>query len=189
MPDQDHRFSAHSPEFALLGFLYVQSNHGYNLHRLLENELGLVWHVSQSQTYAILKRLELQGAVSSTRLEQEKLPSRQILQITTPGRSRFEDWLRTPSGSSVRAIRVEFITRLYFAQKLFPKSLPALFSAQLAEIDSALDRLEKNLTAVPPEQPFNRLGLELRIRQLRSIRDWLTDCRQTFEIVGVKEIS
>ncbi len=182
MPDRDHRFSAHSPEYALLGFLFEQSNHGYDLHRLLVNELGYVWHVSQSQTYSILKRLEMQGDVSSTTQEQEKLPSRQVLQITPSGRRRFKAWLQTPSGSSVRAIRVEFITRLYFMQKFFPKRIPSILSAQFAEIDAALDRLEKNLLTIPLEQPFNRLGLDLRIRQLRSIRDWLTDCRQAFVI-------
>ena len=182
MPEQNHHLRAQSPEYALLGFLYGHSNHGYNLHQQLANELGHIWHVSQSQTYAILKRLETQGAVSSTTLEQGKLPPRQILQITATGRRRFEAWLQTPSGSSVRAIRLEFITRLYFAQKLFPDSLPAMLATQSAGIDAALTRLEKPLSAIPPEQAFNRLGLELRIRQLRSIRDWLIECRETFEI-------
>ena len=178
MIEENHLTRAHSPEYALLGFLYQQPNHGYNLHQQLVNELGHVWHVSQSQTYAILKRPEKQGAISSTILEQEKLPPRQLLQITTAGRRRFQDWLRTSSGSSVRTIRLEFITRLYFAQKLFPRRLRGMLTAQSAEIGVALTRLETTLAAVPPEQTFNRLGLELRIRQLRSIGDWLSECRQ-----------
>lgn len=47
-----------SPEFALLGFLWAGSMHGYDLHRRMNEQLGHVWHLSQSQAYAILKRLE-----------------------------------------------------------------------------------------------------------------------------------
>jgi DNA-binding PadR family transcriptional regulator len=169
-----------SPEFALLGFLYSQPNHGYDLHRLLVAELGQAWHVSQSQTYAILKRLESKGFISSTTVEQAKLPSLQYLRITRTGSDYFEAWLDTSTGSSVRAIRLEFITRLYFTQKLSPhKTLPML-DAQTAEIHKMLSRLEGGHATLPEEQTFNRLSLQLRIRQLKSILDWLDECRQTF---------
>ncbi len=182
MPEKLHHTGSRSPEYALLGFLYEQSNHGYNLHQQLITELGHVWHVSQSQTYAILKRLVNQGDISSSILEQEKLPARQMLEITARGRRRFKQWLQTPSGSSVRAIRLEFITRLYFAQKLFPKIIPKLFKDESADINSAITRLETNQKAIPPEQPFNRLSLDLRIRQLHSVRTWLIECRKAFEV-------
>ena len=182
MSEKSGHSGARSPEYALLGFLYDQPSHGYTLYQQLATELGYVWHVSQSQTYNILKRLEAQGCVSSTTQEQEKLPPRQILQITTAGRSRFEEWLHTPSGSSVHAIRLEFITRLYFAQKLFPAIVPAILKAQADEINTALTRLELSRPSLPPEQTFNRLSLELRIQQLRAVRDWVLKCRKTFEI-------
>jgi DNA-binding PadR family transcriptional regulator len=189
MKKQHHRTSVHSPEFALLGFLYEQSNHGYNLHRKLVTELGQVWHVSQSQTYNILKRLESQGYISSTTQGQEKLPPRQILQITDDGHRRFEEWLRTPSGSTVHATRLEFITRLYFAQKLFPTMMPTIIDAQYKEINTALSQLEADLPTVPPEQTFNRISLELRILQLRSVCDWLIGCRKTFKKWGKTRIA
>ncbi len=181
MAEENHRLGAHSPEYALLGFLYEQPNHGYNLHRELADELGLIWHISQSQTYAILKRLQAQHFITASTVKQEKLPARQVLHITPAGRRRFDHWLRTASGSSSRAIRLEFITRLYFAHKLFPETIPTMLEDQSAEIEAALQRLGKKLTSIPPEQTFNRLGLELRLRQLHSIREWLNECRQIFE--------
>jgi PadR family transcriptional regulator AphA len=184
MKKQENRLGTHSPEFALLGFIYEQPNHGYNLHQQLVQELGYVWHSSQSQTYAILKRLATQGDISSTVQEQEKLPSRQIFRITETGRQRFEAWIRSPSGSSVRAIRVEFISRLYFAKKFFPGELSRMVSAQEVEIETALERLDKIKNTIPPGKKFNRLGLDLRIRQLRSLRDWLTDCKRILKIGG-----
>jgi DNA-binding PadR family transcriptional regulator len=177
MPQPPRHLVARSPEYALLGFLWARPGHGYGLHQKLVAELGQVWHVSQSQTYAILKRLVTQGYVSSTSRQQEKLPPRQLLRISRAGRRRFEDWLETPSGSSVRAVRLEFITRLYFAERLFPERVRSIFADQSAEIEAALSRLEKTREAVPPEQTFNRLSLDLRLQQLRSVRGWLARCQ------------
>src|SRR4030065_1449857 len=86
----NHRSNSRlSPEYVLLGFLHASPSHGYELHRQLSREFGNIWHASQSQTYSILKRLEAQGYVSSTNVEQSKLPARQLLQSTIPGRTRF----------------------------------------------------------------------------------------------------
>jgi PadR family transcriptional regulator AphA len=180
MPALTVSHRSRSPEYALLGFLYIQPNHGYDLHRMLIAELGQTWHISQSQTYAILKRLEAQGFISSTTVEQEKLPAMQNLTVSPAGRQRFETWLETSTGSSVRAIRLEFITRLYFAQKLSPERILPLIEAQTAEVQNALVRLEVSLAFLPDGQKFNRLSLQLRIQQLKSILDWLVECRKAF---------
>lgn len=118
---QPHHIGTLSPEMALLGLLYKEAGHGYDLHRTVNTDLGHVWHLSQSQAYAILKRLEAQGDVSVEKIPQEKLPSRQLLQMTEQGRENFLNWLNAPSGGSTRAIRMEFITRLYFLKMYFPK--------------------------------------------------------------------
>ncbi len=180
MTESSPSHRSRSPEYALLGFLYSQPSHGYDLHRWLNVELGQIWHVSQSQTYAILKRLETQGYIFSTTVEQEKLPSIQYLKITPAGRRRFTAWLETPSGSSVRAIRLEFITRLYFAQKLAPEKIIPMLEAQSTEVEKALARLEASLAGLPDGQKFNFLGLQLRIQQLKSILNWLVECRKAF---------
>jgi PadR family transcriptional regulator, regulatory protein AphA len=182
MTEKIHHTGSRSPEYALLGFLYDRPNYGYTLHQLLVSELGHIWHVSQSQTYNILKRLEAEGDVSATLQAQEKLPARQMLKLTASGRRRFEHWLETPSGSSVRAIRLEFLTRLYFAEKLFPERSAAILAGESADIDAALSRLEKDRASLPAEQSFNRLGLDLRIRQLASVKDWLVECRKVLHI-------
>ncbi len=184
MPTRTTYSSALSPEFALLGFLAQKPAHGYDLHLRLTAELGQVWHVSQSQVYNILNRLESQGFITATVLAQEKLPARRRLRLTTTGRKRFDTWLHTTAGSSVRAIRVEFTTRLYFAATLDPALARHLIEDQKAETRAGLDRLSSLLAELPPNQTFNRLGLELRIRQLTSIIDWLADCQK---MLGLSE--
>lgn len=189
MLEKTFHMSARSPEYALLGFLYGQPNHGYALHHQLITEFGYIWHVSQSHTYAILKRLATWGYISSTSQEQEKLPARQLLKLTESGRRRFEDWLHTPSGSSLRAIRVELITRLYFARIYDPGLIQSILKAQSVEIENTLTRLVNNRKSAPRELIFNRLSLELRIRELRSVRDWLVICRKAFETKSRKRTS
>ncbi len=176
------RSAGKSPEFALLGFLYLQPAHGYELHQRLTKELGRIWDVSQSETYNILKRLEAQGFIKSRLVPQEKLPPRNQLSLTRSGKSRFEAWLRTPGNQSVRTIRLEFTTRLYFARQTGLLKLPAMIDQQLAEVRASLRQMEGMLADMPPAQTYNRLGLEYQIFQRKSILDWLEDCRQALNL-------
>jgi len=171
-----------SPEFALLGFLVSEPRHGYDLHQRFVTELGNVWHLSQSQAYAILKRLETRGDVSALLVEQDKLPARQMLRITPAGRQRFMHWLQNGCGSNARSIRLEFLTRLYFSNLYTPENTTKIYAAQCAEIESACQRLEDLITHLPPEQVYNHLSLDLRLRQMKLIRAWMTGIQAQFNI-------
>lgn len=170
-----------SPEFALLGFLITEPGHGYDLHQKFQAELGNVWRLSQSQAYAILKRLEARGDITSEQVEQDKLPPRQILHITEGGKRRFEEWLLR-SGHNARSIRLEFLTRLYFALRHYPDQTARIYTAQCDDIHASIERLEILLSRVPPKQIYNRLSLDLRLRQLHLIRDWMRDIQTQFDI-------
>ena len=170
-----------SPEFPLLGFLLAGPCHGYDLHQKFQAELGNVWHISQSQAYTILKRLEARGEVSSRQVEQDKLPPRQILRITNAGKSRFEEWLNG-TGRNARSIRLEFLTRLYFTRQYYPDQTARIYTIQMAAIRASVERLENLGRQIPTEQTYNRLSLDLRLRQLRLIQDWMRDIQTQFEI-------
>ncbi len=154
--------------------------HGYELHRKLVTDLGHVWHLSQSEAYAILKRLENRGYLSNQPVQQEKLPPKQLLQITPAGRSHFTKWMESPSGSSIRAIRMEFLTRLYFTNRSEPANIEKIFNAQHAETEKQIERLTNTLQNLPSEQIFNQMSLEMRVRQLNLVLNWLEDCRTSF---------
>ena len=145
-------------------------------------ELGNVWHLSQSQAYAILKRLENRGDISVRLVEQDKLPARQMLRITTAGRRRFMDWLENDCGSNARSIRLEFLTRLYFSNLYIPENTAKIYAAQYAEIESACQRLEDLISHLPPNQPYNHLSLDLRLRQMKLILDWMAEIKAQFNI-------
>jgi DNA-binding PadR family transcriptional regulator len=179
---KDHHTGNVSPEFALLGFLIAGPSHGYDLHQRFVAELGQVWHLSQSQAYAILKRLESRGDISAQVIEQEKLPARQMLRITEAGRRRFFEWLELGIGRTARSIRLEFLTRLYFTQLHRPENTVQIYQTQSAEIESTIARLESLLEHLPPEQVFNHLSLDLRLQQMRLIQNWMAEIRTQFHI-------
>ncbi|MGD0750346.1 MAG: PadR family transcriptional regulator [Anaerolineales bacterium] len=179
--NKPHDIGTLSPEMALLGLLYKAPGYGYKLHRQVVGDLGQVWHLSQSQAYSILKRLEAQGEISKEELPQEKLPTRQLLQMTPQGRSRFLDWLDTPSGGSSRAIRLEFVTRLYFLRMYMPEKIAQAFDRQRTEAERHLQQLKKNLSELPEEQIYNRMSVALRIEQLQAVLDWLDDSQKYFQ--------
>lgn len=182
MTSKNHHTGNLSPEFALLGFLYAGPCHGYDLHQRLQTELGHVWHVSQSQAYAILKRLENRGDISVQIIEQDKLPAKQMLRITAPGRRRFTDWLENSISSNARSIRLEFLTRLYFLQLYKPEKASQIYQAQYDEIASNIQRLKNLEASISSEQSFNRLSVDLRLRQLKLIQTWMTEIKTQFHL-------
>ena len=178
---KSHHVGTLSPEMALLGLLYGQPGYGYDLHRKVINDLGQVWHLSQSQAYLILKRLEVQGDISMEEISQEKLPARQLLQITEQRRKRFLGWLATTSGGSTRAIRMEFVTRLYFISQYFPERLTQIFEDQKAEARTHIQRLTTVHAELPVNQIHNRMSLDLRLRQLHCVMEWLEENQKTVQ--------
>ena len=175
-----HHIGTLSPEMALLGLVYESPGHGYDLHRKVIADLGYVWHLSQSQTYSILRRLEARGDISVEEVPQEKLPSRQLLHMTGQGRERFLEWLDATSGGSTRAIRLEFVTRLYFLQMYMPEKIPTAFERQRKEALQNIDRLQKSFAELPENQIYNRMSLNLRLKQLQLILEWLDECQKLF---------
>ncbi len=141
-------------------------------------QFGTIWHTSQSQTYNILNRLVSQGYVRSISIEQKKLPDRQQLELTSSGRERFEAWLAQPTKPSVHAIRVEFITRLYFVQRNHPERLAGMLEAQAEVVKASLAHLKEQLDVSPEGPDLNRLGIELRMELLSSVARWLERCQQ-----------
>lgn len=161
------------PEFLALGFLAEGPLHGYDLYRRFEAELGGIWHISQSQMYSVLKRLELQGLVEANVEEAGSNPARRILRITPQGSERFEAWLEAPSDCNTRIMRLEFIARLFFARRREPGKLPALIEGQKTALARQKANHEAILAGLSPSDTWTRLGLEFRIRQLSAIADWL----------------
>lgn len=169
-----------SPEYALLGLVAQRPAHGYELHQRLIEELGFVWRVSQSQTYAALSRLERKGDILSREVRQTSLPAKHLYRISAAGKARFSAWLFAPSAPSPRAINLEFTTRLYFAAAARPAQVAELIEAQANVVRERALGLRRSQEALAQSETFPRLALALRIGQLESILSWLSGCATLF---------
>lgn len=167
------RASSVTPEYALLGLLFLAPGHGYELHERLQKELGAVWTVRQNQVYNILSRLEAEGCVRASVHGRGKSRLRRTLRLTAAGRRRFERWLDKPTGLSIRALRVDFLCRLYFARRINPKSALQIARQQRRATRQGLQELESRRKALPDRNSLEAMSTDLRLRQLRLFVEWL----------------
>src|SRR5689334_11085276 len=101
-----------TPDDVLLGLLAVSPQHGYQLLETFRdpNQLGEVWHLSTSQLYAVLKRLETQGLIVGREVASTDAPTRTEYSLTEAGQRRVREWLDTEPYASVRRVRVDFLS-------------------------------------------------------------------------------
>jgi DNA-binding PadR family transcriptional regulator len=167
------------PDHVLLGLIAAELRYGYQLLECFRDpaHLGRVWSLSTSQLYAVLKRLDGQGHITGASVPSADGPPRTEYALTEAGQEQVEAWLHNPSPSpSVRAVRVEFLSRLYVA-RLLNRSTTAMVAAQRAACRAERDRLLAQLDAT--SVGVERLAVEFVISQLDAILDWIERCEMT----------
>ena len=165
-------------EYALLGFLRQRSMHAYEIHQQLAQAeaLGLVWHVKQSQLYALITRLEDEGYLAGVTEQQDNRPAKRVLRLTPAGRDAFDRWLVTPVAHG-RDFRLEFLAKLFFASHEGEPTLSTLIARQRQACDEQRVSLHARLSTLPPDRLYDALVLQFRIGQLDAILTWLETCR------------
>ncbi len=168
-------------ELALLGFLRQRPMHAYEMHQTLmqAEALGLVWHLKQSQLYALIARLEDEGYLTSTIEQQDTRPPRKSLRLTDVGMAAFAQWLVTPVGHG-RDFRLEFLAKLFFASHEGAETLGALIDRQRHACEEMITSLGMRVDAMGAERPYDRLVLQFRVGQLEATLHWLQQCEGAF---------
>jgi PadR family transcriptional regulator, regulatory protein AphA len=168
-------------EYAILGLLHLddQGGHGYDLARHFspDQPLGAVLRLEPGMLYHHLKRLEQRGWVSSASERESSRPARQVYHLTQAGRDELSRWLQSPV-EHTREIRLDFLVKFYFAQRLAPGLATALITTQsrtLEEVIASLDEERARLTqdASPADRQFLERVHALRAAQTRAAIDWL----------------
>lgn len=166
-------------EYALLGFVYEQPTHGYEIYQQLADPQGLwqVWRMKQSQLYALLTKLEDEGYLVTTLQPQEARPPRKVYSLTAVGRATFEQWLITPVNHG-RQMRLEFLAKLYFAYRQGPSVVQPLLEQQVWACRRWLAEVQTQATPPQPVDPFAAAVHQFRITQIESFLTWLLTCQQ-----------
>ncbi|HMO58989.1 MAG TPA: helix-turn-helix transcriptional regulator [Roseiflexaceae bacterium] len=166
-----------SMEYALLGFLRDGASYPYQVHQRLEQTamLHMVWRLKQRQTYMLLERLEAEGLLASSTVDQGRRPPRRMLQLTPHGMATFQHWLVVPVEHG-RAFRQEFMAKLYFAQRETGDSAATLIARQIATCRIWLHDFQQQLGTIAADAKLDRLVIEFRIGQVAAILAWLDTC-------------
>lgn len=172
------------PDEVILGLLAAQPQHGYELLERFRSRahLGRIWTMSTSQLYAVLKRLEREGLIEGQQFQSPDAPPRTEYRVTATGLVRLNDWLNEPRpSSSIRRIRVEFLSRLYIASLL---NIPPtnIVERQKSICLEQRERLRKDRQQAASE--VEALTLDLVLGQLEAALAWLERCREGLPSVG-----
>jgi DNA-binding PadR family transcriptional regulator len=165
-----------TPDETILGLLAAEARHGYQLLDCFRDpaHLGEVWNLSTSQLYNVLKRLEREGLLAGQQIESDSAPTRTEYTLTDAGRKRLEAWLEEAEpSSSVRRVRVEFLSRLYIARLLNRPTIALVKRQKHACQQHRMALIEQRVQANPG---IHALALDLVIGQLDAVLDWIDRC-------------
>jgi len=164
--------SRNPAEYPVLGILTLGEAHGYDICRRLQKGIGPIWTLGKSQVYALLSRLERDGLVAHERMGQENLPARNMFRITPTGEEVFREWVDAPV-NHVRDMRLEFLTKLWFARQTDPDHERTLIEQQLAVCGEKVKRLEDLEASCSTEIESRSIGFRLTI--VRTAISWLEE--------------
>lgn len=146
--------------------------HGYEILQFLKTALGSAFHVGASQLYVLLKRLEIDGLLTSSVELQDSLPSKRIFSLTPAGRKVFLEWLQSPV-ENVRDLRMELLAKIYFFHSLSLRGGEELIRAQVRALEKVKERIGGKRSE--EKDSFNRLVLGHKWTTIDSWIQWLTD--------------
>lgn len=166
-----------SPDEVILGLLQSAPSYGYELLDRFRDpdHMGRIWNMSTSQIYAVLKRLESEGAIIGQPIPQPDAPPRTEYRLTPKGQRRLIAWLaETNPPVSIHRIRVVFLSRLYIATLL---NLPTedIIKYQFSVCESQLKKIQANISS--SSSPVEILTLQFVAGQLEAALDWLNHCK------------
>lgn len=169
-------------EHAILGLLAESDPgaHGYDLarHFAPEEPLGAIVRLEPGMLYHHLKKLDKAGWVSPRVEQQGVRPPRQVYQLTPAGRDELERWLGAPV-ERTRELRLDFLVKLFFAQRLQPERASELIAHQHETLSRNLASLRSQQAEMVAkgeddrDRAFSINVLELRSAQTTAALAWL----------------
>lgn len=157
-------------EYTLLGAMMSGPRHGYEILRFLNTSLDSTWHVSTSQLYSLLKKLERRGLLESLLETQETRPSKRVFSLTSKGEQTFLEWLHRPT-QHVRDVRMEFLAKLFFFRRLSLEGCGPLIEAQIQVLQKIREKIKGRLRN--EEDPYEKLVLGFKKATLEAWLHWL----------------
>jgi len=159
--------------YAILGVLRERSMHGYEIaqHFKPEAELGQVVPAEMSTIYTFLKDLQEHGLIQGERVTVGARPPRTVFSLTAEAEPLFLDWVRRPV-ARIREVRLDFLIKLYFAQRLGGAEAQILLDAQIAVCQDYLERQKAGERDLKPAS-FEHVVQESKLTAAEGTLSWL----------------
>lgn len=128
-------------EYVVLSLLALRPMHGYEMTCFITDEgLSDVCPVEQSTLYTYLRNIEARGLVEWAEERVGLRPPRKTYSLTPEGRRVIHEWLRLPV-DRMREVRLEFLIKLFFLQRLDLAAFKQLLAGQIAACEEYLVHL------------------------------------------------
>lgn len=161
---------------SILGFLYEEPLHGYELKSRISALTGHVKPVSDGALYPAITRLERDGFLTRHLEEGTGAAPRQVLTLTPDGRAELRRRLREPKQQEITD-RNRYFTLLAFLHHLdSPAEQAAVLRRRLEFLDAPAAffvRDGERVRASRSTSPFRRGMVEIARATSVAERDWL----------------
>jgi len=127
---------------------------GYDLKRLFDHTLALMWGAAQSQIYKELRRIKELGWVEMQREEQESRPDRKLYSITDQGHTALRKWQAQPS--EIIQVRDELLLKVLFGTFASPADLAQNVRTSIADHEIRLLAYRQNALFLPTKGVFQQ---------------------------------
>lgn len=166
--------------FAVLGMLFKKPRSGYDILQLMAQSTANFWQESDASIYPMLKKLEMEGKVTS-RSESTGKRERTVFSITPVGKKEFLAWMALPTEQ--QGHRNEQLLKLFFGghvdRKSIIKQLEVRRQMAHAELTHYKDIAANILEQLPTKDPYKLFGtLTLKYGLLHAEAEiaWTGEC-------------
>lgn len=150
----------------ILGLLADHPRTGYDLARVIEEEVEPVWKAEISQIYPALARLRRAGHVVLRVLGPRRGPHRNLYRVTAAGRRELRRWLLEPPPKPRG--RDDGLARIAFLDTLAVPERRQVLRGYEKTVSEEIARLR----AAPPPDGFRREAREAAVEKLEAARRW-----------------
>jgi DNA-binding PadR family transcriptional regulator len=167
-------------KYFFLSLLAQTPTHGYDLLQSYEQLFSTALPpLNAGQIYTTLSRLERDGLVRKSEVEQEGKPDKYIYELTRDGRQELLNWFEQPlSGPRIKDNFFLKLMSAHLSKLIDPQQLIA---GQRQQYVQSLHNL--NALALQPEmaaQPAKLVLIQGAILHLKADLEWLDLCEELF---------
>lgn len=160
-----------------LGVLTMGDATGYEIKKIFEDRLDLIFHASYGSIYPALNKLTDEELVSCQQLVQEKRPDKKIYSITAKGRYTFlEEIMKKPAADRFRS---EYLATIMFSHLLPAGTIAELIDQRIAEKTQKITEMAADCPDAPASAEQFMCGYGRAVYQAEI--DYLNEYRHLLE--------